>query len=340
MVPKGPWRITFDTNPDDCNLSCIMCERFSIYAPKMSDKPRRMNFNIVEQVVSETVPRGLREIIPSTMGEPLLYDKFESLVDLCSQKRISLNVTTNGTWPRFSPKRWAEILCPVTSDVKISWNGATAETQEAIMPGSRFECRLEDLRAFISVRDEVASSDLNRCSVTLQCTFMERNTSELPGLIRLALDLGVDRVKGHHLWVHSEEMASEDMRRSTRSRLRWNKVVEECQRVAHKNQKTDGRMVKLVNFTPLPEFDSISLPKSWECPFLGKEAWINAEGRFDPCCAPDAERQDLGFFGYVTEPGGFTTIWNNEKYSRLARNYISNPVCQKCNMRKPPEEMY
>ena len=299
-----------------------------------------MNFNIVEQVVSETVPLGLREIIPSTMGEPLLYEKFESIVDLCSQKRISLNVTTNGTWPRFSPKRWAKTLCPITSDVKISWNGATAETQEAIMPGSRFERRIEDLGDFISVRDEVASSDLNRCSITLQCTFMERNTSELPGLIRLALDLGVDRVKGHHLWVHSEEMASEDMRRSTRSRLRWNKVVEECQRVAHKNQKTDGRMVKLVNFTPLPEFDSISLPKSWECPFLGKEAWINAEGRFDPCCAPDAERQDLGFFGYVTEPGGFTTIWNNEKYSRLARNYISNPVCQKCNMRKPPEEMY
>ena len=23
---SGPWRITFDTNPDDCNLHCIMCE--------------------------------------------------------------------------------------------------------------------------------------------------------------------------------------------------------------------------------------------------------------------------------------------------------------------------
>ncbi len=340
MVPKGPWRITFDTNPDDCNLNCIMCERFSKYAPKVSHKPRRMKFKIIEQVVSETGPRGLREIIPSTMGEPLLYDKFESIVDLCGQKRISLNVTTNGTWPRFSPKRWAETLCPITSDVKISWNGATAETQEAIMPGSRFERRIEDLRDFISVRDEIASADLNRCSVTLQCTFMERNLSELPDLIRLASDLGVDRVKGHHLWVHFKEMSSEDMRRSTDSRLRWNKVVEECQSVARKNPKTDGRTVKLVNFTPLPELDSIILPKLWECPFLGKEAWINAEGRFDPCCAPDIERQDLGFFGYVTGPGGFTAIWNDEKYSRLARNYISNPVCQKCTMRKPPEEIY
>ena len=25
----GPWRITFDTNPDDCNLRCVMCEEHS-----------------------------------------------------------------------------------------------------------------------------------------------------------------------------------------------------------------------------------------------------------------------------------------------------------------------
>ncbi len=27
---EGPWRITFDTNPDNCNLKCIMCEEHSI----------------------------------------------------------------------------------------------------------------------------------------------------------------------------------------------------------------------------------------------------------------------------------------------------------------------
>ena len=30
-------------------------------------------------------------------------------------------------------REWAERLVPVTSDVKISWNGATRETQERIM---------------------------------------------------------------------------------------------------------------------------------------------------------------------------------------------------------------
>ncbi len=26
-----PWRITIDTNPDQCNLNCIMCDTHSIY---------------------------------------------------------------------------------------------------------------------------------------------------------------------------------------------------------------------------------------------------------------------------------------------------------------------
>ena len=33
-----PWRITFDTNPDTCNLNCIMCEEFSPYS--QSEKER------------------------------------------------------------------------------------------------------------------------------------------------------------------------------------------------------------------------------------------------------------------------------------------------------------
>ena len=34
----GPWRITFDTNPDDCNLHCIMCEDHSPFSTTQSDR--------------------------------------------------------------------------------------------------------------------------------------------------------------------------------------------------------------------------------------------------------------------------------------------------------------
>jgi hypothetical protein len=32
FIPKKLWRITLDTNPEDCNLKCIMCEEHSPYS--------------------------------------------------------------------------------------------------------------------------------------------------------------------------------------------------------------------------------------------------------------------------------------------------------------------
>lgn len=73
------------------------------------------------------------------------------------------------------------------------------------------------------------------------------------------------------------------------------------------------------------------------CPFLGKEAWINHSGRFDPCCAPDQERLSLGFFGNVQETNqNLMKIWTSDTYKNLISNYTKHPLCQSCNMRKPP----
>jgi MoaA/NifB/PqqE/SkfB family radical SAM enzyme len=334
-VKKGPWRITFDTNPDDCNLNCIMCEGFSEYAPLHRGKHRRMNFSIIEEVVKEMVPEGLTEIIPSTMGEPLLYDHFEDMLKLCKHYGIKLNLTTNGTWPKYTPEAWAESICPVTSDVKISWNGATKETQEKIMPGSLYEKRLSDLKRFVKARDEIALVGGNYCTVTLQVTFMEINLNELPSLITFAASLGVDRVKGHHLWVIFNKLKKQDLRRNQESRQRWNKTLELCQKEANRKTWSKGKSIKLENFNQLSERMS-NLPNNWVCPFLGKEAWINAEGRFDPCCAPDKERKTLGYFGTIPR-ADFKEIWSSQSYQKLKNSYLCNQVCQKCNMRRPPQ---
>jgi MoaA/NifB/PqqE/SkfB family radical SAM enzyme len=344
-VLATPWRITFDTNPDDCNLSCVMCEEHSDFSEKkhlrvLGHRPhRRMDIKILRLVVAEMAPRGLREIIPSTMGEPLLYQHFDEILDVCREYDVYLNLTTNGTWPRLGPEEWGVRLCPLTSDVKVSWNGSTAAVQEMIMRGSSTEKRIDDLRAFLRIRDRAAQGLGHHCRVTLQCTFMESNLSELPTMIEMAADLGVDRVKGHQLWVHFPEMAEENLCRSRESRIRWNQTLEDCRRAAATHRRHDGSQVLLDNFLQLPLDVEASLPSDWVCPFLGREAWVNHTGRFDPCCAPDAERQSLGGFGLVTENGGLRGIWEGSSYSELLRGYATRTVCQKCNMRRPREQV-
>lgn len=336
----GPWRITFDTNPDDCNLQCVMCEEHSVHSTLQEERkasgkrPRRMPAELIRRVLEDSKGTGLREIIPSTMGEPLLYAHFEEILELCRVHGVKLNLTTNGTFPRLGARRWAEKVVPVTSDVKISWNGATAATHEAIMVGTSWERVLANVTEFIEVRDAHVAAGGDRCRVTFQLTFLETNTPELAEIVKLAASLGVDRVKGHHLWAHFDAIKDLSMRRSPEAIRRWNQAVLAAREAVETHRLPDGQRVLLENIFLLEPDASQDLAPGGPCPFLGQEAWVSAEGRFNPCCAPDADRRTLGEFGDLNQ-GSIREVWTGEPYQRLMASYPSRALCLSCNMRKP-----
>lgn len=335
----GPWRITFDTNPDDCNLSCIMCEDHSPYSTTRRDRiaagdpKRRMDIKLINQILAQAEGTLLREIIPSTMGEPLLYKHFEDIIEFCHRYPIKLNLTTNGTFPRKGAEAWARLIVPVTSDVKISWNGASKATQEKIMLGTKWEKVLDNIQKFIAIRDEWFQAKAHYCQVTLQMTFLETNVHELVDIVRLGISLGIDRIKGHHLWAHFDEIKSLSMRRNKEAILKWNEAVMQAQKVASNELLASGKTIKLENIYLLSEHADQDLIPGGECPFLGKEAWVATDGRFSPCCAPDKERRKLGDFGSLTNQT-LEEIWNSPQYQKLCQDYMQHAVCQGCNMRK------
>ena len=158
------WRITLDTNPEDCNLKCIMCEEHSEYSNfkeqlfnKTGERHRRMPKDWIENIFSEAKQLGVREIIPSTMGEPILYKYIDSFFKLAKEYDIKINLTTNGTFPSKSAKEWAKLIIPVTSDTKISLNGVTQTTAEKIMTGLNFEQQIENIRQYVAFRNEYFS---------------------------------------------------------------------------------------------------------------------------------------------------------------------------------------
>ncbi len=96
-----------------------MCEEHSPYSDfiptlfkETGVKRRRMKFETVEDIFLQAEKLGVKEIIPSTMGEPLLYKEFEKIFELAEQKHdIKINLTTNGTFPKKSVEEWAQIDC-------------------------------------------------------------------------------------------------------------------------------------------------------------------------------------------------------------------------------------
>jgi glycosyltransferase involved in cell wall biosynthesis/MoaA/NifB/PqqE/SkfB family radical SAM enzyme len=342
---KQLWRITIDTNPEDCNLNCIMCEEHSPYSDFIPSlyketgiKRRRMNFEIVERIIGEAAQLGIKELIPSTMGEPLLYKHFEKIFELSARNNIKINLTTNGTFPKKSVWEWARLIVPNTSDIKFSVNGATKETAEKVMLGLDFDKTISNIKEFIRYRDEYFEQNGYFCRVTFQLTFMQNNMHELSDIIKLAASIGVDRVKGHQLWTHFDEIKDLSMKATASSIQQWNSYIKDAYDAQEKYRKPNGEKVILENIIPLlSSNDDVIVPEDFECPFLNKELWVSATGKISPCCAPDKLRQTLGDFGNYHETS-FADVMKSKNYQNLVVNYKSHRLCRSCNMRRPLRE--
>lgn len=337
---KSLWRITLDTNPEDCNLNCIMCEEHSEYSSFKSNlfaktgiRNRRMTETMIQNIMKEASELGVQEVIPTTMGDPLVTENFELIASLAAGYGMQLNITHNGTFPRKSVKEWAEIIVPITSDIKISFNGATKETAESIMKGLDFNNAIDNIKEFVSYRDELFVKNGHYCKVSLQLTFMNNNMNELAYIVKLAASLNVDRIKGHHLWTHFTQTEHLALNTTAEGIEKWNTCVNQAYEAQEMYLRPNGEKVVFQNIIPIINSDCKEVSDDYECPFLGKELWISATGEISPCCAPDHLRKSLGCFGNI-ENTSLLEVLESSSYIELLNNYKLNPLCKTCNMRK------
>lgn len=338
---KKLWRLTIDTNPELCNLHCVMCEEHSYLSnfkenlfKEIGVKNRIMPKEWLENIFIQAKELNIKEIIPTTMGEPLLYPHFDFFLELCKKYNIKLNLTTNGTCPLRTAEDWANLIIPVTNDIKFSVNGATKRTAESIMNELNFDNQIENIKKFSEIRNKIYAKSGYYCSLSFQLTFLRNNMHEINKIIQLATDLDIDRIKGHHVWAHFSELKKLSFKDTEKSINEWNEIIEFLHNSSEKFYRKNGKKVILENFFPLKKNSKIEIPENWECPFLNKELWISATGEISPCCAPDNLRKTLGYFGNIQNKT-LTEVLNNSNYIDLVENYKQKFLCKTCNMRKP-----
>jgi len=334
-MDRGPWRLTVVTNPDECNLACSMC---ATHAPEARlargtrpGPPRRLS---LRQVVTalEGAPPSVVELIPSTRGEPLLWAGLPGLADACRARGLRLNVTTNGTFPGVGAEWWARRLLPACRDVKISWEGASAELDRALMGGRDPRRARADLRTVVAVRDELAGTGHPRCGVSLQVAARQENLDELSELVRLAAEEGLDRVKVNHLQVHFPSLEPSALRGSAEAARRWNEAVRDVRLAAEASPRRGGGTVALEGLAELPEDGS--RPPPGDCPFVGREAWLEVDGRFLPCPSPAARAGALGDLGSLDD-GTLAEAWAGEAWASLRTGWRDRAPCRDCSFRRP-----
>jgi MoaA/NifB/PqqE/SkfB family radical SAM enzyme len=282
-------------------------------------------------VVEERRGSALREVIPSTLGEPLLWHGLDALLAACARQGLFVNVTTNGTFPARGAEGWAEAILPVASDVKISWNGATARTAETIMPGLSFDAAVDGVRRFAAARERLAPRLPRRPTLSFQVTAQEANVAELPAIVRLAARLGVDRVKVNQLQPWFPHLAGRSLRRSAAAIDRWNAAVRDARGAAEEERLPSGARIVLQNVAPLARDPEEPAPRG-PCPFAGREAWIRWDGQLAPCPHPAAAEGELGALGSVAErPLG--ALWAARAFRDFLAKVPDHAVCRTCRFR-------
>lgn len=331
----GPWRLTLVTDPDDCNLACDMCacgQARAAGAPR-TGPPRRMDPALALGALAQLRGGALREVIPSTMGEPLLWEGLDALLEACRAGRLRLNLTTNGTWPGRGARAWGEALYPACSDVKVSWNGARAATAEAIMPGLDYPAAVEGVRQVAAAREAAAARTGVRGRLSFQVTAQAGNVDELAEVVRLAAALGVDRVKVNQLQPRAPHLAARALTASAAGIARWNAAAAAARAAAGEVRLPSGAAVELQHAGPLRPDPAAPAPLG-PCPFVGREAWILWDGRLAPCPHPAAWRGELGDFGSAAA-SPLRELWQARSFRTFTERHEEHPICAACPLRRP-----
>lgn len=265
-------RLTLLTNPDTCNLHCPLCFLNQRGVPVgLGEMPIEVARRSIEKYA------GVREVIPSTMGEPLLYSHFDELLELCRSRGIPLNLTTNGSFP----KKWGsdeglKSLLLACSDIKVS----TLSYETGGLPEDEWKANVKEL---LGVRRLLMESNNSRAvaTVSLQVTLHRENADSASELLRWAERVGISRIKWNPVVFLG--CASRELRE--RFALPEG-AVERLRKDLHSDRvRCEGSLYFEVRGGSCAVSGKDCDGKSPECPFAD-EVWVWPDGHEDHCPNP------------------------------------------------------
>lgn len=160
-----------------------------------------MPFAIVRAAIENALKEGLREVIPSTMGEPLLYSHFAELLELCEASGVPLNLTTNGSFPgEWGTEQGMRRLLHACSDIKVSCMGFDDAVFSEMMPGGDFSQWKSNVERLVSLAraERAASGKAPVSTISLQVTLHKKFASDagaVHSILHWAQSIGIDRIK-------------------------------------------------------------------------------------------------------------------------------------------------
>ena len=360
MLPSVPLPVHVNVETSLlCNLSCVMC------APHLtgSTKKRDTVSNTLLERIETQVLSDAAFVALTVAGEPFADKSWPRYLALAERTGTRLVVHCNGTLvPRDQD---LQRLLPHTQVLEFSVDAVEPETFSAIRGQDALGRILANIRRVVAVRDSLPRRHRPRLGVTM--VLMQQNIEQLPRMVDLAADLGLDSVGAVHLTVFADHLDGESLRHSpersdaafalarrraqargvslnlppdmdgrVHSQHGWLRHVEHSLgMVSRLSRRWAGRAWRVVK--------NRALMARWEhqaggrvgCNYLMHRAYVSVGGDVTPCCMPGRP-----VAGNLLEQS-FEEIWNGPVYSAMRRGMITGQpfdCCAHCSVNR--EEGY
>jgi radical SAM protein with 4Fe4S-binding SPASM domain len=332
LVPDLPRELQVEVT-GSCNLRCRMC--LVRYAPAVGRSEGALSYPAFRDLV-DALP-ALTKLTLQGLGEPLLSPHLLDMIRHATCRQVQVGFNTNGV---LLDRRWAkDLVAAGTSWVHISLDGATAATYEDVRHSTSFAPRpgqfdrvVANLRTLVAER---AAAGATGPLIKLVFVAMRRNVAELPDLVELAADVGVDE-----LWVQNLSHTFSDTDPAGQySGIRAYTAEESL--VTEKDQDTARHAFAAAAATAAKLGLDLRLPKltarptaqrAVGCTWPWNSGYVTHRGEVQPCCmVMGSDRATLGRL----DEQPFTEIWQGERYQQFRAGLLSQDppeVCRGCSL--------
>lgn len=304
ILKSYPRRLVFELT-NACNLNCVMCGRNAAdFKPTVFDMDVFRSFEPLMDTVEEVTLMG--------WGEPTIHPHFNEMLEIINRHSARKYFCSNG----MNLKKIKDAIFDYKVDVfAVSLDGATDETNSRIRRGSKIDVITEDLKDIVRIKKE---RGLKYPWINFVFCAMKSNIHELPDLVRLAAEIGLDEVKVVYLTVFENDLMHETLWGSEEE---VREVFEEAMKIGDEL----GIALKLPHYVG-EDVAGDKLHKdcfvSWRDFFLGSDGYVR------PCMSTPVK-----FFEYDKDKD-FMEMWNSKEYQNY-RKIVNDQTamdtpCRRC----------
>ena len=304
ILNSKPRRIVCELT-NACNLSCIMCGRnawdFHVTRFKMEW------FDKISSLLNYA-----EEVTLMGWGEPTVHPQFEEILKNLNKYPVKKYFCTNGM-------KLGELTDAIFENhvdiIAISLDGANKDTNDKIRRGADFNKIVNSLKNIVAIKKE---RGLNYPYMNFVFTAMEENYPQIPDLVDLAAEIGLDEVKVVYFTSFREDLDNQTLfDKQDEVRKVFDAAVERADKA--------GILMKLPFIQGEdPAGDDLHRP----CYSVWRDLFIGSDGFIRPCMSTPVK------FIHIDDVDSIDELWNHPKYQRFRKivndNLNMEKTCMTC----------